>query len=228
MSQGQNPKKSSGLEITHAKKGEEGEGPWLVSYADLMTLLMGFFALIASFSKPDIKAFEEVKKSAVEQFGGQYKAPYEELEAKVVAAVNSQGVQDSVKVSRGADGVTIKFDGKTLFDSGEFVVKTQGAQIVHGIILAIQKDVHEYKAILEGHTDNVPISHNIIASNWELSALRAARIAQILEADGFQKEQLIIQGWGETKPEAANLDSAGQPIAENQAKNRRVIIKIYR
>ena len=60
------------FEIPHGKK-DEGEGPWLVSYADLMTLLMGFFALIASFSKPDVKAFEEVKKSAAERFGGSYR-----------------------------------------------------------------------------------------------------------------------------------------------------------
>ena len=216
----------SAPDLNHAKK-EEGEGPWLVSYADMMTLLVGFFALIASFSKPDVKAFEEVKKSAVEQFGGDYKAPYEELEAKIAKAVQDQGVQDSVKVNRGAEGVTIKFDGKTLFDSGEFVVKQEGARIVHGIISALQDEIPRYKAVLEGHTDNVPISHGIIASNWELSGLRAARIAQILEGHGFKKDQLTIQGWGETKPEVPNLDANQQPIPENQAKNRRVLIRIY-
>jgi chemotaxis protein MotB len=216
-----------GQDVHAGKKVEEGEGPWLVSYADLMTLLMGFFALIASFSKPDIKAFEAVKKSAAEKFGGTYSEPYQKVEKAIYDAIRAKGLQDKVSVSRAVDGVTLKFDGKTLFDSGEFIIKDEGVSVLNVIVTAIQADITKYKMIIEGHTDNVPMSHPIIASNWELSAIRAARIAQLMEGRSFKKEQLTIQGWGETKPEVPNLDSTGQPIIENQAKNRRVIVKIF-
>jgi chemotaxis protein MotB len=210
----------------HAKKPEEGEGPWLISYADLMTLLMGFFALIASFSTPDVKKFEEVKKSAAERFQGEYKEPYKELEGQVKEALKQQIAEGKVKVTRASDGVSIKFEGKSLFNSGEFVVQPEGAETVHAITKTIQSEIGKFKVVVEGHTDNVPITHPIIASNWELSAIRAARIAQLMVTDGFKNEQVTIQGWGDTKPEVPNTDESGVAIPANQAANRRVILKI--
>lgn len=210
----------------HSKKVEEGEGPWLISYADMMTLLMGFFALIASFSKPDIKSFEEVKKSAVEKFGGEYSEPYAELEKNINQAIKAAGADGKVKVTRGADGVTLKFEGASLFESGSFTVNADGAVVINSIVKGLTGNLNTYKVTIEGHTDNVPITHPIIASNWELSAIRAARVAQLIEQHGFKKEQLTIQGWGETKPELPNMGKNGETLVENQAKNRRVIIKI--
>ncbi len=208
------------------KKAEEGEGPWLVSYADLMTLLMGFFALIASFSKPDIKAFEQVQESATQQFGGEFKKPYQELADKLEKIVQQNNLQKQVVVIREADGVTVKLDGTLFFNSGEFVVKSEGRGVIDKLLVTLRGEIPSYKALIEGHTDNVPIAHSIIASNWELSGIRAARIAQIFESYGFSKKQLTIMGWGETKPEVSNVDAHGVGIAENQAKNRRVLLKI--
>jgi len=211
-----------------AKKPEEGEGPWLVSYADMMTLLMGFFALIASFSKPDAQSFEKVQESAVERFGGDYQKPNQALADKIEKVIQEKHLQDQVKVTRAADGVTVKFDGTLFFNSGEFTVKPEGREVISGLLGALSAEIPTHKVLIEGHTDNVPITHNIIASNWELSGIRAARIAQILETHGFKKQQLTIMGWGETKPEVPNFDDKGVAIPENQTKNRRVIFKIHK
>lgn len=208
-------------------KGGEDEGPWLVSYADMMTLLMGFFALIVSFSKPDIEALEQFKKSTTESLGGKYEEPYKDLEKQLEKVIKEHGLEGQVKIKRGADGVSLKFEGQALFDSGSFVLRSEGEKALNIVVDAIQQDVQKYKVQIEGHTDDVPITHAIIASNWELSAIRAARVAQLLEARGFHKEQLTIQGWGETKPEAPNYNDYGQPIEANRAKNRRVLLKIY-
>lgn len=205
---------------------EEGEGPWLVSYADLMTLLMGFFALIASFSKPDVKAFEEVKKSTSERFGGTYEEPYEKLEQQIRQALEREGLSERVAVKSESDGVTLSVRGAVLFDSGAFVLNPDGAKVIETVVKGLGGGVTKYNVVIEGHTDNVPISHSIIASNWELSAIRAARVAQIFETHGFAKDSLTIQGWGETRAEVPNATKAGVPIPENQARNRRVILKI--
>lgn len=136
--------------------------------------------------------------------------------------------ENKVRLERAADGLTIKTDGTMFFESGAFVVNDTGANLIQKITSAIRQEIQTHCVIIEGHTDNVPISHPIIASNWELSAIRAARIAQLLEQQGFQKEQLTIQGWGETKPESPNRDENGKEIPENQAKNRRVVIRIFK
>jgi chemotaxis protein MotB len=207
-------------------KVEEGEGPWLVSYADLMTLLMGFFALIASFSKPDAKEFEKVQQSAVEKFGGELELPYQKLADQVSELVTNSKFSDQVKVIREADGVTVKFDGRVFFESGEFVVKDTGKEIIYHLIDKLDLVSSGYKILVEGHTDNVPISQGVISSNWELSGIRAARVAHLFEQKKFNRKHITIVGWGDTRPEVPNLSPKGDSLHQNQAKNRRVVVKI--
>jgi chemotaxis protein MotB len=209
-------------------KKEEGEGPWLVSYADLMTLLMGFFALIASMSKPDQKLMEKVKQSAAEQFGGHYEQPYKELEKSLKKVLQSNGLDKQVQIEASYDGVTMTFTGTLFFDSGDYKVKPEAIGIVSKLAGTIQKEAKNYDIKVEGHTDDAPISHPIISSNWELSGIRAARIAQVFETQGFQKKQLTLMGWGETKPIVPNENPDGSANLENRTKNRRVVIKVYK
>lgn len=210
------------------KKAEEGEGPWLVSYADLMTLLMGFFALVASFSKPDAKEFDKVAASASKYFGGEYKAPYEKLNTSLMKFVKENHLEDKVQIEMTPDGVTMTFSGTLFFDSGEFVVRPDGANLLNKMIPEIRKETTKFNIMIEGHTDDAPIRHPIIASNWELSGIRAARIAQFFEGNNFAREQLTILGWGETKPLGPNTNNDGTPNLENRAKNRRVVIRIFK
>lgn len=209
-------------------KKEEGEGPWLVSYADMMTLLMGFFALLASMSKPDQQQLEKVKQSAAERFGGKYEQPYKDLEKNLRKVLASNGLDKQVQIESSYDGVTMTFTGTLFFDSGDFRVKPEAVSIVNKLASTIQSEAKSYNLKIEGHTDNVPITHPIIASNWELSGIRAARIAGLFETQGFTKKQLTILGWGETKPLAPNENTDGSANLENRTKNRRVVIKVYK
>lgn len=204
-----------------AKKGEEGEGPWLVSYADMMTLLMGFFALIASFSKPDAKEFEKVAAASSQYFGGEYQAPYEQLGNAIMKLIKENKVEDQVEVVVDVNGVTLTFSGTLFFDSGNYQVKPEAKELIYKLGETIKKEPKVYNAVVEGHTDSVPITHPILASNWELSGVRASRIAQLFEERGFQKNQLTIMGWGETKPVSENS------TIEGRTKNRRVVIRVF-
>lgn len=212
----------------HGKKVEEGEGPWLVSYADMMTLLMGFFALIASFSKPDAKEFDKVAAASSKFFGGKYEAPYEKLSQSMNKVIRENKLEDNVKIEVGPEGVEMTFTGTMFFDSGGIKVKDEAAELLNKLSGAIKKETSNFSAVIEGHTDNAPISHEIIASNWELSGIRAARIAKIFENNGFSKQQLTIIGWGETRPIANNENSDGTPNVDNRTKNRRVVIRVYK
>lgn len=215
------------LGVHSAKKGEEGEGPWLVSYADLMTLLMGFFALVSSMSTPDKQKVDKAAASAVETFGGKYEKPYQGLSDSLKKFVIENGLENMVIVKRTAQGVEMTFTGALFFESGDYVVKEQAGELMDKLAHVIKKEAVEYKVLVEGHTDSVPISHPIISSNWELSGLRASRIAQIFEHAGFAKTNLTIIGWGETRPLEKEVTAEGQPDLQARGKNRRVVVRVY-
>lgn len=209
------------------KKGEEGEGPWLVSYADLMTLLMGFFALMFSMSTPDSKKMEKIRQAAVSSFGGKMEQPYLGLTNDLKEFIKENNLDDKVLIKTTIDGVEMTFVGTLFFDSGDFRVKQDAAQLMEQLAGVIKKKPNNFRALIEGHTDSAPIRHPIISSNWELSGLRASRIAQIFEANGFEKKMLTIIGWGENKPLFKEQDESGVSNVENMAKNRRVVIRVY-
>ena len=63
--------KASQFKLHRAQNHDEGESIWLLSYADLMTLLFSFFVLLMSFSKIDVESFEKVRKETTEIIGGE-------------------------------------------------------------------------------------------------------------------------------------------------------------
>lgn len=75
---------------------------------------------------------------------------------------------------------------------------------------------------IEGYTDNIPIAGSRFGSNWSLSAARAARVADFLEAQGIRRERLSAVGYGENHPRRTNATPTGR------AENRRVLIVVAR
>ena len=211
----------------HKKPAEEGEGPWLVSYADLMTLLMGFFALIASMSTIDTQKLESVKESTAEAFGTEYEKPYEKLAQEIEKFIKENHLEDKVQVTISPNGAEMTFTGTMFFDSGDFKVKQDAADIMAMLAQIIKSQPEPFKALIEGHTDGATMSHPILSSNWELSGVRAARIAQIFERKGFKKDQLTIIGWGETRRIASEVKADNSQDYEGMSKNRRVVLRVY-
>jgi chemotaxis protein MotB len=211
-----------------AHKAEEGEGPWLVSYADLMTLLMGFFALMLSFSKFDDKKFDDVREEATKLFGGEFQRPFENLKKEIQLIIESKGLADQVSVEAHARGVGITFRGTVFFDSGSVKPRSDAIDLMQEIIPTIKKEASGFYVLVEGHTDDTPISQGVISSNWELSGLRASSIIRFFESADFPRDKLLAIGWSDTKPVAQNRDPNGAVIADNQAKNRRVVIQILK
>ncbi|MBU0961013.1 MAG: OmpA family protein, partial [Proteobacteria bacterium] len=72
-----------------------------------------------------------------------------------------------------------------------------------------------------GHTDNLPMHSALFATNWELSVVRASRVARFLiEEMGMQPDQFIVSGYGANRPRQPNTNVV------NRAANRRVEIII--
>lgn len=208
---------------------EEASEKWLVSYADLMTLLFGFFVLMYSMSNVDQKKFAEAAQSASERFGGEYQDPTEAVNRAIAKEIKSiPGAAGEIEVKKGLLGIEVNFRGKVLFDSGQSALNPKGQELLGKLAAQIQKLGKEFSVRVEGHTDDVPISTPQFPSNWELSASRAIEVIKIFRAAGIEGKRLEAIGFADTRPIAENRSPAGEAKPDNMSLNRRVMIRIQK
>lgn len=110
----------------------------------------------------------------------------------------------------------VSMSDKLLFPSGSDVVNPRGKEAV--IMLADVLANSSMEIMVEGHTDNVPISNGRNRDNWDLSAHRATSVSRIMIENGIKPERIISSGRGEFHP------VAGNETAEGKQKNRRTEI----
>lgn len=123
-----------------------------------------------------------------------------------------------VQVLKGV--VYISLSDNMLYKSGSYEILPKAGETLSKIAKII-KDYRDYDVLIEGNTDNVPISMVNIRNNWDLSALRASSVVQALQNTyGVDPKRLTAGGRGEYNPLAANDTEAGK------AKNRRTQIII--
>lgn len=205
-----------------------GDGNWIVSYADMMTLLCVFFIIMFSLSKIDPKKIEEAKRDTVEFMGGKYSVPYEGMVEKIRKVLIEKNLEKQVQVDSDETGVSIIFRGTVFFESGSASILDDGKDILMKLSDVIKKEAPNFKIVVEGHTDDVPIVSPTFPSNWELSAARASSVIRLFEVLGFKRDLLTAVGYSDTRPVAPNLDEKGVPIPNNRATNRRVVIKVLK
>ena len=114
----------------------------------------------------------------------------------------------NVRVLKGV--VYISLADNMLFKSGSYQVNQRAMQTLSKIAKII-KDYRDYDVLVEGNTDNVPISRTNIRNNWDLSTLRASSIVQVLQHDfGVDPSRLTAAGRGEYNPIADNTGELGR------------------
>jgi chemotaxis protein MotB len=214
--------------LTHEDAGGESDSNWIVSYADMMTLLVGFFALLYSFAEIDKSKFEKIRAAVTQQFGGKFETPFDDIFESLLVMIENADLTNKVKVQKDAAGLTIVFQGELFFDSGSTEIRASARSTLDSIIDLLKKRAEGFPIFVEGHTDDNPIASPLYPSNWELSAGRASRVVRIFEEFGFLRNLLSAQGFSDTKPVFPNRDAQGNAIAENQARNRRVVIRVTR
>lgn len=208
---------------------EESESNWLVSYADLMTLLFGFFVLLFSFSKIDDEKFEQLKREATKTFGGEYQKPFENITASMKEIVQNQKLQDQVAFQETDAGVEVTFRGALFFESGASDLRQEAKDMLEQMVPTIIGNAKGFGIVIEGHTDNRPMySNGPIATNWELSSVRACTVLRFFLDKGFNPDAIKAMGFGDRRPVVPNEDKDGNPLPDNQAQNRRVVIRILR
>lgn len=123
-----------------------------------------------------------------------------------------------VKVLKGV--VYVSLSDNMLYKTGSYEISDRAMETLSKIAKII-KDYKDYDVLVEGNTDDVPISRTNIRNNWDLSALRASSVVQVLEDKfGVNPSRLTAGGRGEYNPIADNSTEAGR------SRNRRTEIII--
>lgn len=126
---------------------------------------------------------------------------------------------DIADVTSDKRGVIIELRDNILFDTGKATLKPESKEVLNKINALISTLPNNI--VVEGHTDNIPISNSKYPSNWELSTMRATTVVRYFtEVGGEDPSKISAAGYGEYKPVVENTTD------ENRAKNRRVNILI--
>jgi chemotaxis protein MotB len=217
---------------------------WLLTYADMITLLMAFFIMLYGMSQLDIRKFQAMLGGVRAELGG----------TGVLsggAGINSGGASPMGQQSKGfaprpGAGATTQL--RQLMDKslaelpeqGDIEVVTQGSVVVVRIpadslrfapgsaallpgmapVLARIGELanRQYCLIrVAGHTCDLPVNSGLYTSNWELSADRARNVAlHLVRCQGVAPERLSCMGYADTRPLVPNRDEA------RRRRNRRV------
>lgn len=162
----------------------------------------------------------EKKVNELEQVLANKDKAVQDLKARISNALLNFKENDlTVKVKNGK--VYVSLAEQLLFGSGSIEVDQKGVGALQQLAKAL-KDQKDITIMVEGHTDNVPISKKsaYMQDNWDLSVMRATSITKILVSGGVSPKQIIPAGKGEFTPLVSN------DTPQNKQKNRRTEIVI--
>ena len=113
------------------------------------------------------------------------------------------------------------------FSSGQAELSDEGQRILGDLTAKLtSRNYINYSITVEGHTDDNPIHTPQFPSNWELSSARASAVVRFFIEHGIDPQRLRAAGYADVFPKVPNRDSHGNALPQNQAQNRRVIIKL--
>ena len=225
---------------TQVEVPEEGAPAWIVTFADMMSLLLCFFVLLLSFSSLDIAKYEKVLGSLKYAFGVQrtpsdseFASPpgvSQEMDKKLSAdqkdilglvlvlrklVQQDVDVKDLAVVSSDQTGALLRVQSGAMFDPGSATLKPEASMIIDKVVTILRE--RNFSVVIRGHTDSQLIHSAQFPSNWELSAARAAASARrIIERGGIDTNRIKAIGYADSRPLVPNNTE------ENRAFNRRV------
>jgi chemotaxis protein MotB len=220
------------------KKDDDNLDRWLLTYSDLITLLLGLFVILYAASKVDVEKFKQFSAALGQKFGTGVlpanRAPvispmlnqpqmsrFDSIKSDIMASMASMPESEGITFEETQFGLVIRFKDRLLFETGKADLKPSAFKILRTVADELKKVPNDL--LIEGHTDSIPIKTAKFRSNIDLSISRALNANYFLMTDcGFPPERISVQGYGEYKPLKPNNTE------ENRAFNRRVDITVVR
>ncbi len=205
---------------------------WLLTYADLVTLLLILFIMLYSMSMIDAQKFKQLAQYLRAAFGGvlqqgptflkgQGDRIIPDLVQRLSAAVESAGGEGAAQVFKDQRGIVVRLmTDNVLFEKGSADVNDATKNILDALAKPLAAE--RFPILVEGHTDDLPIrGTGMYASNWELSTARASAVVRhLITADKLPASRLSAAGYAEFHPVARNTDEA------SRRRNRRIDIVV--
>ena len=232
--------KKKAPEAAHAENHER----WIVSYADMLTLLFALFVVLYATSDANPQKLQAVHNSidaafsigvlngsngssAVLNNGGGITPSLAEIKSNNMVALSNtlsgfakeNNLEGKIQIRSDANSITISLADNLLFDSGSADLKPGAQDVLLQVADALRGLPNEMR--IEGHTDNVPVNSPDFPTNWELSGARASHVLRFLREHGkLTKNDLFFAGYADTHPIADNSTPEGRAL------NRRADIVI--
>ena len=216
--------------------------PWMVTYADMMALLLCLFVLLLSFSEIDSDSFKQNAGPINNAFGivktspdtpnpsatqipititdpSKKSRPEQKLMFVLQQTLSREIMNRVISLDVTKDFVIIRFPGTAAFAPGSATLQEDFVPTIKRIADVLSKTTGQI--MISGHTDSTPVQGGFFRSNWDLSTSRAVSVVhKILEDSRVNSGRVTAQGFAETRPLYPN------DTAENRAENRRVEIAI--
>ena len=187
------------------EENDEGMG-WIVTFSDLVTLLLVFFVLLYSISSLNMEKFKSAM-SSIQANLGEHMPPVALLQIMQQADTTGQKISleeitglrsreqellnelrefieerqlgQHIQLSLFEGKINLQIRGQVIFPSGQANLNPEARPILDNIVDIIDA-YSEFKVNIKGHTDDIPISTPEFPSNWELSSIRATRVLKYL------------------------------------------------
>jgi chemotaxis protein MotB len=224
------PLRSQGNKQRHRGSKSGSKDDWLITYSDAITLLLAFFLLLLSVSEVNMAMFEQLRSGIQKGFTKDkiVQTPLLEIKYKLDSLLYEEGQQAKVRIDLGKKGIVMQFASSTFYEAGQADINTTAQGILDKVTSGLTSiDYYPFSVDIEGHTDDTPISTLRFPSNWELSVARATNIVKYMIESGLHPQRLKAAGYADTKPLVPNRTKQGEPLAENQARNRRIVIRVH-
>lgn len=221
------------------KKPEEpraGAPLWMITYGDMVTLVLCFFIALFAFSTIDKQKYVQIAQSLRGALSGgegvfrgqvstsdtnfnRYNQMFNQMYQELRRIIDNEELRGKAEITITERGITISFKEKLFFKIGSADILPEAFPILEQVGNVLKE--RAYPLRIEGHTCDLPINSVQFPSNWELSAIRAVRVSKhLINKVGYRPELISIAGYGEYQPLVPNINE------ENRAKNRRVDIVI--
>ncbi len=214
--------------IPPRRQQQSNDEDWMTTYADMVTLLLGFFILLASISKVDMALFEQVQAGMAKGVGKRdIQTPIENLKREVKEILVEMNVDETSSIGSDASGVIIEFASSSFFDPGSAALRDSARPILSRVADTLNADIYKnFQIEVQGHTDDTPIRSQQFPSNWELSAARATGVVRYFLEQKMVPARLRAVGLADVAPKVPNLDPFGNPLPQNREINRRIVIRV--